>query len=379
MTYDRYLVKGFLYTLCVCFISTFGLYAVIDLFENLDEYVKINKNNQGMDQGTINLMCLIARLNGYRAVLFFDRAGPALIVISIITVLILLQRSGELHPLLAAGIPMYRILRPMILAGASVNAFLMLNQELLVPRFSFLEHELRNRNDASQSEVESVTDLSNGITIYGAHVNVAEQTIDHPGLILPAPGIVKDLTNIEAEKARFIPPAKNRPAGLFLQNVTSPPIQDLYDKLTAEGREIVIVKKSNDVFVVSAITVDQVFKRSSSYTSLSTMALLDRIRSPAVGMVSVKRLVLFLHSRFVQPLLNIIAVLVTIPLIVRRESPGLVADSTLCLLVLALLFGLTHGFQSLGASQVVSPELAAWAPVVVGGSVAAWLSGVIRT
>jgi len=375
MTYDRYLLRSFIHTFGVCFIATFGLVAVIDLFENLDELLKQNGNN-----GTLSLLGLIVTLNGYRSILFLDRAGPALTIITVMTVLILLQRSGELHPLLAAGIPMYRVLRPVIFAAISVNAILLINQELLVPRVAFAEHELRHRNDPSQSEVESLTDHSTRISIDGDHVHVAERTIEHPVFTLPSPSLVTEITPIEAKSAKYIPAKRGQPAGWLIRDVTSPTVADISHRLTERGRELVFVRRTApDVFVVSAITCDQLFKRSSSFTSLSTPELLDRIRCPAFGLVSVHRLVLYLHSRFLQPLINTIAVLLTVPLMVRRESPGLVADSSLCGFVLAVLFGLTQGFQSLGASHVITPDLAAWGPVVIGGTLSAWLSGVIRT
>ena len=336
MTYDRYLLRNFLHTFGVCFIAMFGLVAVIDLFENLDELLEINGGN-----GTIGLVNLIVTLNAYRSVLFLDRAGAALTIISVMTVLILLQRSGELHPLLAAGIPMYRILRPMIFAAVAVNGLLVFNQEFLVPLVAFREHEIRHRNDLSQSEVESL---------------------------------------IEAPTAKFYPAKGKRPAGWLLLNVTTPPLSDISRNLTDRGRELVRpVPGSSNVFVVSAVTCDQLFKRSSSYTNLSTLEILDRIRCPAFGMMSIHRLVLYIHSRFMQPVLNVIAVLLTIPLMVRRESTGLPADSSLCCLLLATLFGVAQVFQSLGASQVIAPDLAAWGPVVIGGALSAWLSGLIRT
>jgi lipopolysaccharide export system permease protein len=106
---------------------------------------------------------------------------------------------------------------------------------------------------------------------------------------------------------------------------------------------------------------------------------MQRIKCPAFGLVSVHRLVLHLHARLVQPLLNVIAILVVVPLMVRRESPGIVADAALCGFVLALLFGVAQGSQFLGMNQFVPADMAAWIPVVVGGTVSAWLSGVIRT
>lgn len=382
MTYDRYLMKNFLHTFGVCFISMFGLVAVIDLFENLDELLEINDGLIKIHGGnkTLGLINLIITLNAYQSIIFLDKAGAALMIISVMTVLILLQRSGELHPLLAAGIPMYRILRPMIFAAIGVNALLVFNQEVLVPLVAFRQHEIRHRNDLSQSEVESLTDHSTRISIDGDTVRVADRMIDKPVFVLPTPSLVNELAVIEAPTAKFYPAKGKRPAGWLLNDVTTPPIADLTRNLTDRGRELVRpVPGTTNVFVVSAVTCDQLFKRSSSYTNLPTTEILERIRCPAFGLVTAHRLVLYVHSRFVQPILNVIAVLITIPLMVRRESPGLAADSSLCCFLLAVLFGITQAFQSLGASYVVTPELAAWAPVVIGGALSAWLSGVIRT
>ena len=375
MTYDRYLLRSFLHTFTICVVASFGLVVVIDLFENLDELFQLNGNN-----GLLSLFELIATLNGYRSILFLDRAGPTLTVISVVTVLIFLQRSGELHPLLAAGIPMYRILRPVILASIAVSGILTLNQEFLVPRVAFLEHELWHRNNPAQTSVESMIDHSTRISIDGERVNVPERTIEKPIFVLPAPTLVGYIVILEAESAQFLPAKRGQPSGWMLRNITTPPLADISHSLTERGHELVRVQKNaRDVFVVSAIPCDQLLKRSSSFTALSTSELLARISCPAFGTLSVHRLVLYLHSRFMQPLMNIIAVLLTIPLMVRRESPGLVADTSLCGFVLAVTFGVIQGFQSLGAIEAIPPELAAWAPVVIGGSFSAWLSGVIRT
>ena len=374
-TFDRYLLRSFLHTFGVCFIAMFGLVAVIDLFENLDELLEINGGN-----GTVGLLNLIVTLNAYRSILFLDKAGPALTVIAVMTVLILLQRSGELHPLLAAGIPMYRILRPMVFAAIGINGIIVFNQEVLVPQVAFREHEISHRNDLSQSEVESMTDHSTRISIDGDTVRVADRMIDKPVFVLPTPSLVNEITVIEAPTAKFYPPKGKRPAGWLLLNVSTPPLSDITRNLTSRGRELVRpVPGTSNVFVVSAVTCDQLFKRSSSYTNLPTHEILDRIRCPAFGLVSVHRLVLYVHSRFMQPVMNVIAVLITIPLMVRRESTGLAADSSLCCFLLAVLFGVGQAFQSLGASYVITPDFAAWGPVVIGGTLSAWLSGIIRT
>ena len=165
MTYDRYLLRSFFHTFGVCFVATFGLVAVIDLFENLDELLKQNGND-----GMLALVWMIVKLNGYRSILFLDRAGPSLMIITVMTVLILLQRSGELHPLLAAGIPMYRILRPVIFACVALNGVLMINQETQFRRRVPGTRKSSIKTIRPSSQVESVTDHSTQIWIDGDRV-----------------------------------------------------------------------------------------------------------------------------------------------------------------------------------------------------------------
>jgi lipopolysaccharide export system permease protein len=374
MTFDRYLLRSFLHTFAVCFIATFGLVIIIDLLENLDEFLTRNG-----DRGTVTLMKSIAECYAYQSIFFLDRAGPALTIISLMVLLVLLQRSGELHPLLAAGIPMYRVLAPLIIASSGVYLLLALNQEFIVPQIAHAAYETRGGGDATRHDVESFIDHSTRISIDGQSIRLSNRTIDQASFVLPAPTLVNEITILESKTATFCPARGKRPAGWLLREVLPPP-SELKQRLTESGREIVwLPPNSQNVFVVSSVTSDQLCQRSSSYSLLSTTELLQRIRCPAFGLVSVHRLVLHFHARLVQPLLNVIAVLIVVPLMVRRESPGIVADSALCGFVLASLFGLVQGAQVLGVSQIVPADLAAWIPVVMGGAISAWLSGVIRT
>lgn len=374
MTFDRYLLRSFFHTFGVCFITTFGLVIIIDLLENLDEFLTRNG-----DRGTAALMRSIVECYAYQSVFFLDRAGPALTIISLMVLLVLLQRSGELHPLLAAGIPMYRVLTPLILASSGVYLLLALNQEFVVPQIAHAAYETRGGGDATRHDVESFTDHSTRISIDGQSIRLSNRTIENAAFVLPAPSLVNEITILEAPTAKFLPAKGDRPAGWLLRDVTPPP-EELKKRLTESGQKVVWLPSSGQkVFVASSVTSDQLCQRSSSYSLLSTTELLQRIRCPAFGLVSVHRLVLHFHARLMQPLLNVIAVLIVVPLMVRRESPGIVADSALCGFVLASLFGITQGCQFLGLSQIVPADLAAWIPVVIGGAVSAWLSGVIRT
>ncbi len=370
--FDRYLLRSFFHTFVVCFTALFGLYVVIDLLENLDTFIERNEG-QGLDR----LVERIATFYGYQAILFLDRAGPVLTLLCIVVVLILFQRSGELHPMLAAGVPMRRVLAPLVFVTALVSGLLVFNQEVIVPRFAYQMLAGREASSTEAPPVEPTYDHVTWITIDGKAIRPADMTIEQAEFVLPTPGIVGEMTTLRAERAEFLRGRKGRPSGWLLYR-TQPEYADL--PLTIEGEKIVRYEPKRDaVFVATEITPDQLYQRKTSYSMLSTVELMHRIQNPAFGIVSVHRLVLHLHSRFVHPLLTIIAVMLTIPLIVRKESTGLVADSAFCALVQGFMVCVLQGSQMLGMNHIVPPDLAAWLPVIVGSCLVTLLSGYLRT
>lgn len=372
LTFDRYLLRNFWHAFAVCFTALFGLVVVIDLLENLDEFINRNEG-----RGTVALLEKITWYYTFQSVLFIDRAGSALTVISVAVVLILMQRSGELAPLLSAGVPMRRVLLPLVFAAVFVNGLLLINQELIVPEIADWALEGRGVTAKQAPGVESAYDNQTRIIIDGKHLLPAKQTIVQPDFVLPMPEIVEELTILQAERAVFHRSKDGKPTGWYLYGV-NPKYEDI--PLTEEGRRIIRqVPKIDGVFVATALSPDQLYKRNSSYTMLSSLELVRRIQSPAFGLVSVHRLVLHLHSRMVQPLLNVIAVLITIPLMVRRESLSLVIDSGLCAILHGGLFGLVQVCQFLGGGHLIPADLAAWLPVIVGGCLCALVSSALKT
>lgn len=372
MTFDRYLLRNFWHCFAVCFTALFGLVVVIDLLENLDEFINRNEG-----RGTVALLEKIAWYYTFQSVLFIDRAGSALTVISVAVVLVLMQRSGELAPLLAAGVPMRRVVTPLVVAAILVNGVLLINQELIVPEIADWALEGRGVTAKQAPGVESAYDNETRIIIDGKRLLPAKQTIELPEFVLPTPGIVNQLTILEADRAEFRRGKNGRPTGWYLFHV-----RPGYDELplTDEGRRIIQnVPRINGVFVATALAPDQLYKRNSSYTMLSSLELVRRIRNPAYGLVSVHRLVLHLHSRMVQPLLNVIAVLITIPLMVRRESLSLVVDAGLCAVLHGVLFGVVQLCQFLGGGYLLPADLAAWLPVIIGGCLCTVVAGVLKT
>ncbi len=114
-TYDRYLLRRFIHVFLVLFVTTFGLYVIIDCFTNVDGFQE-NRDD------TWEVLSWIARYYSYQSVVFFGMVAPILSVVSVVVVLAMLVKRGELQPVLAAGVPTYRLAVPFLIGVMFVEA-----------------------------------------------------------------------------------------------------------------------------------------------------------------------------------------------------------------------------------------------------------------
>ena len=112
-TFDRYLFFRLLQTFAVFFIATYGLYVVFDLFTNFDDFFQLKLD--GTERTQAEIAVAIIKHYGYQSAQYLELAGPVVIGISAIAVLGLLEKNTESHPILAAGIPALRLLKPLLL------------------------------------------------------------------------------------------------------------------------------------------------------------------------------------------------------------------------------------------------------------------------
>ncbi len=367
-TYDRYLFFRFIHVFVILFITTFGLYVIIDGFTNVDGF-------QENRDGTWDVLSSMGAYYSYQSVIFFGMVAPILSVVSVVVVLAMLVKQGELQPVLAAGIPTYRLAIPFLIGVALVEAGLIANQELVIPSIG---HHLRGnkQGDSSGHSVEPVYDHKTYVHIAGQEMFSQDQRMTGAEFTLPFPNIARELTTLHAEKATFHEATDTHPAGWLLHDV-----EPRFDKLSlsAEQKTVLSVKQPDKLFVVTDISFDQLYNKSHTYRFVSTAELIRRIRNPSFGSATIKGQILHLHTRLTAPLLSVIGVFVVLPLIVRRESRSLVTSMALCSGVLALLMGVGQLCLYFGSVNIVSTSLAAWLPVILNGTCGAWLTGTVQT
>lgn len=370
-TFDRYLLGRLIHTFVVLFVSAYGLYIVFDLFTNVDEF-------QANTTSNVELMTQILFYYGYRAFQFMEMTGTMLIVVSVITVLGLIRKSSETFPILAAGIPAFRLLKPLLMAAVILNGALIVNQELIIPNIAVALQTPRGSNQAQVQKVEAVYDHSNYLMhIDGEEVLIESQTLVDASFSIPEPQLATQFSVLKAESARFINATEDHPSGWLLKNLTGVFNEEV---LTDEGRQRVIPRPNGkDLFIASDVSFDQLYNRGRNIQYLSSLQLIQRLQNPSTGPIPVRRQSIALHCRLTRPLLCLINIAIALPLVLRRESHSLITNMAICAGVLGVFYALAEASFALGGSGLIAADLAAWIPVIVTGIVSTWTSGLVQT
>ncbi|MGE0761619.1 MAG: LptF/LptG family permease, partial [Pirellulaceae bacterium] len=171
----------------------------------------------------------------------------------------------------------------------------------------------------------------------------------------------------------------DRPAGYRLDEVTDPKEPATMPSVTLDGMPIILTSRDhpwlapNSLFVVSDVSFDQLAGGVAWRRYASTWELISEVRNPSLDFGLDARVML--HSRFVQPLLDMTLFLLGLPLVLARESRNIFVSIGLCFGVVLVFFLVVVACQGLGNSgYLLSPSLAAWCPLLIFLPIAAAVS-----
>lgn len=371
-TFDRYLLGRFWHVFGIGFFATVGLFVVFDGFTNIDAF---QDRSGGAD--TLTVLSRMAEYYGYQSLLMFELVGPILTVISTMVVFAMLHKNRELNPILSAGVPTFRLVVPMLIGTLVVNGLLMLNQELMLPAVA---DELLKPIGSGSQDVQRVSmrrDFSSHIEISAEGLILSERKLVKPEFLLPAPEINAEIAMLKAESAIYHRRTKNRPAGWLLKNST-PTFSEL--RLTQAGEAVVLpLSTPDDLFVVTDIGSEQLSGSAVVYRYQSTWELVERNRNPTFSVMTSRSQALHLHERMTRPLANLIAVCLTVPLVLRRESFSIITNLAVCVGVMICLLAVSQACNYFGRINWLSLDLAAWMPIIISGGLVAWFSDRVQT
>lgn len=355
---DRALFFAFLRAYLLCLVSLLSMYVIIDLFTKLDDFSE-------QVHGLVPVVKQIASYYGYQVIRIFDQLCEAIVLLAAMFTVAWVQRNNELLPLLSAGVPTRRMLRPVLAGAAFMIGLGVVNQEVIIPRVA--DALLADRADVKGSKTMLVQGAfePNSIHIEGMFATRRELEV-HPFYCTLPEQLTGGLVHLSAKQGFYLPDR-----GGWLMVDTLPAVLESCPSVLEQ------IDPGKYFLKVQEVDFDALTRSKNWYMFASTARLREMLyrpdgrRQPAIA-------VLF-HIRLTRPILGVLLVVMGLSLILRDPNRNVFVGVGLCLFVCALFFGMVFICRQLGEQEWLQPAVAAWLPVLMFGPVAFALFDAIHT
>ena len=376
---DRYVLATFLKNYLISLMVLIGLYVVLDMVFNFDELAEVQtKASVGGVSSVLMTLRSIGDYYFYQSFKIFVHLSGIIPVVAAAFTLIRLMRFNELTASLAAGVPLLRTAMPIILAAVVLNALLVVDQEVIIPQMIpklIRKHDEVQQTTAHTFSIRAMQDEERGLLNAARYHPAGDNSpawmeqmdvIEFDEKFMPVAHILADKGEWDERRAQW-----NLTNGLLVTGLR-PTDQVTKEKAVPAYR--------------SSITPDEIaLYRSGEYVELLPSSriklLLERPKS--YGTVDLQRVK---HSRFTQPLLNVVLLCLAIPFLMSRE-PGKVKQGILfcgvitgaCMATVFLCYQLA-GTPPAGSDWADRwPAIMSWAPILIFGPVAVFLLDRVKT
>lgn len=360
-TLDRYILRAFLTNYAVALLVMMGLYVLLDLFINLDEFTKDPAQSWFGRVGTM------IRYYGYNLFLYFAQLSGVVILAAACFTLGRFCRTNELTAIMAGGCSLYRVAAPLLLAALAMNGLWFIDQEVIIPRIA---QQLAMKHDDIEGrrafEVAIVPDRDRSL-LFAA--KFSPRLAEIRGLTVMRRDDQFRLTEfLRADAARW---DETRQLWILENGYSMRLSGDQGSEVDELGRTW-ITEYPSDV-----TPLELRLQQASRWTSFVGLAELTRMQARRPGLAE---LIKVKHARLTTVITNMILLCLGIPFFLNRERPSVLVAGGKCLLVTASCFVLTFMCQNIDMSAVgLNPALPAWLPVILFGPAAVVLLDGIKT
>jgi lipopolysaccharide export system permease protein len=327
---------------------------------------------------------------------FYDRLCGVVGMMAAIFTVTWMQKNNELLAMLAAGISTQRVIRPVWISSILVSLLAVVNQELLMPAYAAELQKTHDDDGNRKLQISSRYDADN-IVFHGLEADRATKTLLPCNITLPV-HILGTLLEIEAKQARYIPPDDTKSplrGGWLLRGARLSPMVD--DELLERKGDTLVHLDEKDLkgfppvygdkptlageayFLRNDLPFEAVARSRDWYLYARTPELVRSLADNANDRTEKLGIGVFLHARLLRPLLSLNLMLLSLPLVLGGYGRNMFVNLGLSLGTSALFYAACFVSQYLGDHEVLTPELAAWAPLIGFGTIAVARWHTIRT
>jgi len=350
---DRYVAKHFLVGYLISFGVLIGLCLTLDLFVNFDEFME-----------NTDILSSILSYYGPHIALWFRYLSGMILVIAAVFSLARMTKNNELIAVMASGVSLKRVLAPILLLSLLLTGLLVVDEECVIPRLAGQLTIGRDEISGSKRYSNWFMNDSFGNLISCGQFDQTEQALLEPFII-----------------ARTQDPQTKR------WTVTSQ-IQGrraVYDSakkgwILEDGRQMNVIAEQIEAdslppvqpvdFLPSDLTPSQIpLRRQEGYKSLLSLPQIEAlIVSASTRTSDMAELILQKHSRIVDPIMNLIMLMVALPVLICRD-PRNMKSAILTSFVTTLGCFVVLFLCKLFATELIGnrtyTELWVWTPIFI--------------
>ena len=276
-----------------------------------------------------------------------------------------------------------------------VSLLAVANQELIMPRFT--DELLRRHDDDGVTTIKGIKGRYDvhGIYIHGNEADRLTNTVIYFNVTFPVE-IFGTLCELQAKQARYIPMSDTtspaRGGWLLRGTMIKPSLPSNPDQTAPQ----ILVKLPNDdnfpppsgdirvfggdtYFLHTPLSFAAVTRPRQWYQYAPTVDLIRGLTDPANARTEKMDIAVFLHTRLLRPLIALVLLFLSLPQVLAGYGRNMFVGLAISLGTAAIFYGANFVTQYLGSHEVISPELAAWAPLIVFGTIAVARWDQIRT
>ena len=355
-TFDRYLIRNFIFAWVVCTFSVFGLFIVIDGVTRIEQFLK--------EEDPLPLVAL-RYFAALLPVYFSQYIGPVLTLLAAMFSVSSLNKGNELTPLRVSGLSFGRILGSYFLMGLVAAIAMVVVQELVVPS---LRDEIRIAKAYGRSKTAIQPDMI---------VDTLDSMIE-VDRYLPHERRGEDVVIVSRHSSNSS--AKERIGAmeiLWQEPVGGDPFWLLRDgtiqRWDESGAQIpnpdsegesVYLQRFHEMRLATDMRPIDLESSDREIPYLSFSELRDQYKRRS----HLKHLEVKLHQRFAFPLANLILLLLGLPFLLRTENRSIVVGIVLAIGVSTLYLITTYICADLGTKGQLPPMLAGWLPILFFGA-----------
>lgn len=354
---DRHLALSFVRAWLICFSSLVSLYVIIDLFNKLDDFLEITQG-----QGAVSLLATMASYYGCQVTVIFDRLCSIILMLAAMFTVGWLQRNNELIPLLAAGVPIRRILQPLWGVAFAFIALVVINREWLMPELaSALQQNPRDLRGVRVLGISGSYE-PDGVLLEGKLAHQQDFLVEYFVATIPE-RIAGSLLVLQAREARYVPPSAEPLSGGWLMTETVPAeIPQLTNSRLTQ------IDAGKFFLKTEVVDFDMLTRGKAWHQFASLRALRNDLDRP--GARYLQLIAMQIHLRLTAPLSMLLMLAMGMGMVLVNRDRHFLINAGLTLLTAGCFYGIQMAARHLGENEYLAPGLAAWLPILIFGPLA---------